>query len=91
MKDPALLSPEARRFSSYPGGHQEGYADTFKNLFRDFYGNLGTEDSGSNRPDFPGFEDGHRELLLMEAIERSAREERWISLAGPTPENSICS
>src|SRR5260370_4998497 len=37
-KDPALLSPQARRYAAYPGGHAEGYPDTFVQLFRDFYG-----------------------------------------------------
>jgi predicted dehydrogenase len=36
-KDPALLSPEARGYAAYPGGHAEGYPDTFVQLFREFY------------------------------------------------------
>jgi len=38
MKDPALMSPEARGYAAYPGGHIEGYPDTFVQLFKDFYG-----------------------------------------------------
>jgi predicted dehydrogenase len=32
MKDPSLMAPEARAISSYPGGHNEGFPDTFCSL-----------------------------------------------------------
>ena len=31
-------------------------------------------------PDFPTFVDGHEEILLGEAIARSAAEERWVEV-----------
>jgi len=31
----------------------------------------------SAQPDFPTFADGHYELLVCEAIEKSAKTERW--------------
>jgi predicted dehydrogenase len=40
MKDPALLSPEARQSAGYPGGHAEGFPDIFKNLYRAIYAYL---------------------------------------------------
>jgi predicted dehydrogenase len=79
LKDPALLSPEARRFTSYPGGHNEGFPDTFKQLYSAIYQYLQAGDF-SARPDFPTFADGHDELVLGEAILRSAREGRWVSV-----------
>ena len=79
MKDPSLLAPEARRFVSYPGGHNEGYPDTFKQLFSAVYAYIQAGDF-SARPDFPTFADGHHEQLLGEAILQSAREGRWVSL-----------
>ena len=33
-RDPALLGPAAAAISHYPGGHAEGFPDTFKQLFR---------------------------------------------------------
>ena len=79
MKDPSLLSPEARAVTSYPGGHNEGFPDTFKQLFRSFYGYIATGDFGATPP-FPTFADGHREVRLCEAVLRSHREQCWISL-----------
>jgi hypothetical protein len=37
LKDPSLLSPEARETASYPGGHNEGFPDTFKQLYTKVY------------------------------------------------------
>ncbi len=79
-RDPALLAPEAARFTSYPGGHNEGFPDSFKQLFIDFYGAIG-EGSFLSQPTFPTFEDGHREILICEAILQSARQHRWMEVA----------
>ncbi|HEY2249832.1 MAG TPA: Gfo/Idh/MocA family oxidoreductase [Planctomycetaceae bacterium] len=77
LRDPALLSPAARAACSYPGGHNEGFPDTFKQLFRAFYGYIAAGDM-SAPPPFPTFADGHREILLCEAIMKSHQERRWI-------------
>jgi predicted dehydrogenase len=79
MKDPSLLSSEARAVASYPGGHNEGFPDTFKQLFAKVYNYILAGDS-SRPPDFPTFADGHYELELCEAIERSAREKAWVEV-----------
>ena len=76
-KDPALLSPAARGYAAYPGGHAEGYPDTFVQLFRDFYGYLDAGDFEAPRH-FPTFATGNHELILCDAIAKSARERAWI-------------
>jgi predicted dehydrogenase len=81
LRDPSLLGPSARRFADYPGGHNEGFPDTFKQCFRDFYGFVAAGDMSAPRT-FPTFEDGHCELLLCEAILESHRQRRWVSLPG---------
>jgi predicted dehydrogenase len=78
-KDPGLLSAEARGYAGYPGGHAEGYPDTFVQLFKDFYGYISAGDFHAPRT-FPTFETGHHELVLCEAIAESARKKEWISL-----------
>jgi predicted dehydrogenase len=80
LRDPALLSAEARRFANYPGGHNEGFPDTFKQLFRAVYDYIEAGDWQAPRP-FPTFADGHREVALSEAILRSHRERRWVAVA----------
>jgi predicted dehydrogenase len=80
IKDPSLLTPQAREFAGYPGGHTEGFPDTFKQLYRAVYGYIRAGDM-SVPPDFPTFADGHEEILLCEAIERSARDGGWVEVA----------
>jgi predicted dehydrogenase len=78
-KDPSLFHPEARALTGFPGGHAEGYPDTFVQVFRQFYAAIATgklPETGK----FATFEDGHHEMLLCEAIERSARSGAWIKV-----------
>lgn len=78
LRDPALLSFPAASISHYPGGHAEGFADTFKQLALSVYRWI--EIGGTAEPGFPSFEDGHRELLLCEAIAKSHRIGAWVEL-----------
>ncbi len=78
-KDPALQSADSRRYAVYPGGHAEGYPDTFLQLFKDFYAYLAAGDFRAPRS-FPTFETGHEELVLCEAIAQSAQEKCWITV-----------
>ncbi|MEC8558362.1 MAG: Gfo/Idh/MocA family oxidoreductase [Planctomycetota bacterium] len=75
IRDPALMHQRASDFSSYPAGHNEGFSDTFKQLFIDFYSSI-----GSDNPSYPTFADGHQETLLCEAILQSAKQESWVSV-----------
>jgi predicted dehydrogenase len=78
-KDPSLLTPAARGFAAYPGGHAEGYPDTFVQLFREFYAYIEAGHMTAPRK-FPTFETGHEELVICEAIEKSAQDRSWVSL-----------
>ncbi len=78
-RDPSLLSDSAFGVSHYPGGHTEGFADTFKQLCLDVYGRISKGEFA--KPGYPTFADGHHELQLCEAIAESAREERWVEVA----------
>jgi predicted dehydrogenase len=76
LRDPALLSDEARGYAQFPGGHNEGFPDTFKQLFRAFYGAIRDDVPGSGT--YPTFEEGHREVVLCEAILESHRTQKWV-------------
>jgi predicted dehydrogenase len=78
LKDPSLMMPAARGYAAYPGGHIEGYPDTFLQLFKDFYTHI--EKGGASIPTFPTFQTGHDELVLCEAIAKSARERQWVKV-----------
>ena len=81
-RDPALLGPAAAAVSHYPGGHAEGFADTFKQLYLDVYGRITDGTNGDLPPTFPTFADGDYELRLCEAIAQSAVAEKWVPVTG---------
>jgi predicted dehydrogenase len=69
----------ASRYANYPGGHVEGFPDTFKQCFRAFYDAVAGRVSADG-PGYPTFADGHREIALCEAILASHRAQRWTSV-----------
>lgn len=78
-KDPSLLSAPARARTAYPGGHQEGYPDTFRQLFASVYAYVARGDPAAPR-DFPTLADGHREMLHCDALLESSRTGRWVEV-----------
>jgi predicted dehydrogenase len=83
LRDPSLLAPAARGATDYPGGHAEGFPDTFKQLYKAVYRAVASGGPPAE-PDYPTFADGHEELLLGEAIAKSAAEGRWVTLERET-------
>jgi len=80
IKDPSLMMDAARWTASYPGGHTEGFPDTFKQLQTAVYRYLAAGNFDAE-PDFPTFRDGHNTILVDEAILKSARENRWVDVS----------
>ena len=74
--------PSAASISHYPGGHAEGFPDTFKQLFLDVYGWIVAGKEAGRPKTFPTFVDGHHEVCLCEAIAKSAAIERWVTVIG---------
>jgi predicted dehydrogenase len=79
VRDPALMSEAAREVSLYPGGHAEGFGDTFRALFADVYADV-VAGSPSIQPAYPTFTDGLRGLLVEEAILSSHATGTWQAL-----------
>ncbi len=77
LRDPALFHPEAGQLVDFPGGHNEGFPDTSKQLFKEVYAAI-REGAQPNVPDFPTFTDGLRELVLCERIIESNRTQKWV-------------
>jgi predicted dehydrogenase len=85
QRDPGLMTPLGRTAARLPGGHVEGFADTFAAHFIAIY-----EDVIAGRPAahpaYATFADGHVEMLLGDAVAESARTGRWVDVARtPTP------
>ena len=78
VKDPSILAAGTKSVISYPGGHVEGFADTFKQNFKQIY--LAIEAGSADNLDFADFGAGAREMNLCAKILQSARERRWVEV-----------
>ncbi|MEM8898948.1 MAG: Gfo/Idh/MocA family oxidoreductase [Bacteroidota bacterium] len=79
VRDPSLLSSLPAAYTNYPGGHNEGFPDTFKQCFKAFYQAIQNNTPAKDAL-YPTFLEGHHEILLCEAILASHRQERWITV-----------
>ena len=79
MKDPSLFYPEAASLISFPGGHNEGFPDTSKQLFKEVYAAV-VAGKQPDKPTFPTFADGLRELIICERIIESNKKQAWVKV-----------
>jgi predicted dehydrogenase len=77
IKDAVMMSPEAASYTDLPGGHAEGYPDTFKQVFRRFYRRV--EDS-SAPIEYPTFVDGIRQMRVLDAVLESSKKRAWVDV-----------
>ena len=76
VKDPSLLKPAARSYADLPGGHSEGYDDTFKQVFRRFYASV--REAGA--AEYPQFVDGLRQMTILNAVLESNHKRSWMDV-----------
>jgi len=77
QRNPPLMHPAAAARTHLPVGHAEGFADTFRELYRAVYEDV-TRGGPSSEPGYPTFRDGHVENVLCDAVARSNREGAWV-------------
>jgi len=84
MKDPGLLDPSVAQYAKLPGGHNEAWADAFRNLMSNILGAIVREDDPQTiDPDhFPTFKTGLQIAHIVDAIEASASAGgQWTAVA----------
>ena len=79
IRNPALMGPAGQAAAALPGGHVEGFFDTHCAHFRAIYADV-LAGRPSSSPGYATFADGHDEMLVGEAIARSAHEGRWVDV-----------
>jgi predicted dehydrogenase len=79
LRDPSLVHPESRDLINFPGGHNEGFPDTSKQLFKQVIAAV-RAGGRDNAPKYPTFRDGLRELLLCDAILESSGSGAWVTV-----------
>jgi predicted dehydrogenase len=62
-----------------PGGHVEGFADTFGAVFTAVYADVAAG-RPSDRPRYATFAAGHEEMAIGDAILESSRTGRWVEV-----------
>jgi predicted dehydrogenase len=77
VKDPSLFDARAAGFADLPGGHSEGYDDTFKQMFRRFYARVA---DASAPVEYPTFADGAWGMELLEKTLESSRSRAWVEV-----------
>lgn len=83
LRNPALMGDAGRAAAALPGGHVEGFADTFGALFRAIYADV-LSGRPADRPPYATFADGHDEMLVGDAVAESARLGRWVEVQRDT-------
>jgi predicted dehydrogenase len=77
VKDPSLMKEAARSYADLPGGHSEGYDDTFKQVFRRFYRTVADRTAPV---EYPQFTDGLRQLQILDKVLESSANQSWVHL-----------
>lgn len=78
-RDPGLFDASAAKTIGFPGGHVEGFPDTFRALFEQVYADI-ANGGPSPAPTYPTFADGHDAVLVTDAIAQSHAEQRWVAV-----------
>jgi predicted dehydrogenase len=79
LRNPALMGPAGQAAAALPGGHVEGFGDTFAALFRAIYSDVAAGRPNPNPP-YATFAQGHDEMLVNDAIALSAADGRWVDV-----------
>jgi predicted dehydrogenase len=79
IKDPSQMLPGAREYADLPGGHAEGYDDSFKQMLKRFYASIANP---SLAPEYPQFIDGLRQMIIMRAELESQQKHSWVDVPG---------
>ena len=79
QRDASLMNASGAAATHLPGGHVEGFADTFRALFAQVYRDIA---KGARAPDatYASFDDGHHEMQFCDAVLRSNASGTWESI-----------
>jgi predicted dehydrogenase len=84
IKDPVLFYPDAAPYGYAPCGLGEGYLDTFRSVFSDFYSwILSGKPMDLAQAPFPTFLTGLAELNIVDAVLESAKSNKWVDVKYP--------
>jgi predicted dehydrogenase len=80
LRDPSLMNPTGAAAAFMPGGHPEGFADTWAAFFTQVYRDVARGGRGPEST-WASFDDGHYEMLFCDAVLASAARGAWVDVA----------
>ena len=83
LRDPSLMNPFGAAASAMPGGHPEGFADTWAAFFSQVYGDVARGGRGPGST-WATFDDGHYEMRFCDAVLESAARGAWVNIKEST-------
>ena len=81
LRDPSLMNSFGAAASGMPGGHPEGFADTWAAFFAQVYGDVARGGRGPGST-WATFDDGHYEMRFCDAVLESAARGTWVTIGG---------
>ncbi|HEU0242950.1 MAG TPA: Gfo/Idh/MocA family oxidoreductase [Candidatus Limnocylindrales bacterium] len=79
LRNPALMNAAGAAAARLPGGHVEGFADTFGAVFSAVYDDV-LAGGPSPAPRYATFAAGHEEMLIGDAVLESSRTGTWVKV-----------
>jgi predicted dehydrogenase len=79
LRNPALMNAAGAAAARLPGGHVEGFADTFSAVFTAVYADVAAG-RPSEHPRYATFAAGHEEMLIGDAVLESSRTGSWVTV-----------
>ncbi len=79
LRDPSLMNPTGAAAAFMPGGHPEGFADTWAAFFTQVYRDVARGGWGEGST-WATFDDGHYEMLFCDAVLASAASGTWANV-----------
>jgi predicted dehydrogenase len=81
IKDPFTVDNSVKQYARYPGGHEEGFADSHTQCNRSIYEYI-RDGKFKNREkaDFATFRNGYESQLICDAIFESNQKKEWVNV-----------
>ena len=80
LRDSSLMNSTGAAAAFMPGGHPEGFADTWAAFFTQVYRDVARGGRGPEST-WASFDDGHYEMLFCDAVLASAARGAWVDVA----------
>lgn len=79
QRDGGMMNATGAAAAVLPGGHVEGFADSFRSFLRQVYGDI-AKGARSADATYASFADGHYEMQFCDAVLASAKAGTWVKI-----------